>query len=85
MDFISEGASASRLMIALCAELTSSEAAESVLKGFVPILGNVISAMASVPICAFTLHKLLKSCEEEAYRVQHEFEKWSIIATNTSK
>ncbi|XP_052789042.1 interferon-inducible GTPase 1-like [Mya arenaria] len=80
------GASASqRLVIALCAELATSEAAESVLKGVVPILGNVISAMASIPICAFTLQKLLKRCEEEAMRVQNEFEKWSVTAADTSE
>ncbi|XP_052787447.1 interferon-inducible GTPase 1-like [Mya arenaria] len=76
------GASASqRFLITLFAEIATSKVAESALKSGVPIIGSNIPALASIPICALTLRKLLKTCEEEAFRVLEE--KWSLEATNT--
>ncbi|XP_052794422.1 interferon-inducible GTPase 1-like isoform X2 [Mya arenaria] len=68
----------------LCTEIAVSEATESLLKWTAPIFGHLVSAAASFPVCSYTLNRLLNMCEEEAIKVNKEFENWIVEKTSSS-
>ncbi|XP_052781101.1 interferon-inducible GTPase 1-like [Mya arenaria] len=49
-----------------------SEALEDISKLILPVLGSLISAVASFPLCLNTLNKLLTMCETEARQLHNE-------------
>ncbi|XP_052796511.1 interferon-inducible GTPase 1-like isoform X3 [Mya arenaria] len=64
-----------------CAEIVLSETSETLLKLTIPILGNLVSAVGTFPVCCYTLNRLLNMCNKEAKNVYKAFEQCMVNKT----
>ncbi|XP_052791756.1 interferon-inducible GTPase 5-like [Mya arenaria] len=65
----------------VCAEIVLSETSETLLKLTIPILGNLVSAVGTFPVCCYTLNSLLNMCNKEAKNVNKAFEESMVNKT----